>query len=128
MPLRQLGVCLSSYLDDGEFAAADMGQSGFMAKTLLLEKCSIVPTQKGSSLLPLPSSSSRTNYQTGYTNQKHRQATAAISYRVQVASVACGVFDCCLLSGIWFLNCCLGWPHCQQTTAFLCGHNTALVS
>ena len=36
MPLRQLGQCLSFYLDDGLFAAASKGRRFFMSKTLVL--------------------------------------------------------------------------------------------
>ncbi len=57
-PLRQLRQCLSSYLNDGLFAAASKGRCFFMAKTLVLlltalgfflswDKCQLVPTQQG---------------------------------------------------------------------------------
>ena len=57
-PVCQVGLCLSSYLDDGLFAAASKGRCFFMAKTLVLlltslgfflswDKCQLVPTQQG---------------------------------------------------------------------------------
>ena len=56
--MRQVGLCLSSYLDDGLFAAASKGQCFFLAKTLVLlftslgfflswDKCQLVPRQQG---------------------------------------------------------------------------------